>query len=210
MQRGTYIERVLRLIYSGYVTDDSEITVGMVNNILPDAIASAAKQNYKEAIAIDGIAYVNGSFYTTYKDISPVYDEKYLWKVELPEIPVGIGENFGISTMVLKDSAKNQTYPLIPITQNQKTYFQTMRTIPNKTLFYYENKFAYIVSTLMLNQYTTTVTMISGGDASDLDSELNVPADYYELMDKYLITKLAGSRLQLKDQTNDGADTVTR
>ncbi len=210
MLRGDYIERVLRLIYGGYVTDDSEITIGMVNNLLPDAIATAAKQCYKDAIMVDGIGYVNGSFYTTYKGIVPSFDEKYLWKVELPEIPVGIGENYGISTIILKDSAKNLTYPLIPITENQKTFFQTMRQIPNKTLFYYEGKFAYIVSTLMLNQYTTSVTMISGGDPTDLNSTLNVPPDYFPIMDQYLLTKFGASRLQQKDVTNDGADTVTR
>ena len=210
MTRKTYIERVLREIYGGYVSDDSEITVGMVNNILPDAIANAAKQCYKEAMAIDGIAYVNGSFYTTYKSIVPSFDEKYIWKVALPEIPVGIGENYGISTMILKDSLKNLTYPLIPLTENQKTFYQGMRTIPNKTLFYYEGGVAYIISTLMLNQYTVSVTMISGGDSSDLNSTLNVPPDYFEGMDKYLITKLAGSRLQLKDTSNDGSDLVTK
>lgn len=210
MTREIYIERVLRLIYGGYVSDDAEITPGMVNNILPDAVANAAKQCYKEAIGIDGIAYVNGSFYTTYKGIAPTFDEKYLWKIALPEIPVGIGENYGISTIQLKDSNKNVTYPLIPITENQKTFFQTMRQIPNKTLFYYEGGFAYIISTLILNQYTASVTMISGGDSTDLNSTLNVPPDYFEMMDKYIIVKLAGSRLQPKDVVNDGADNVVR
>lgn len=210
MIRATYIERILRLVYSGYITDDSEITVGMVNNLLPDAIATAAKQNYKEAIAIDGIGYVNGSFYTTYKGIVPSFDEKYLWKVTLPEIPVGIGENYGISTIQLKDSNRNVTYPLIPITENQKTFFQTMRQIPNKTLFYYEGGDAYIVSTLILNQYTASVTMISGGDPTDLNSVLNVPPDYLPLMDQYLLTKLTASRLTPKDIVNDGADNVVK
>jgi len=153
---------------------------------------------------------VNGSFYTTYKSIIPSFDEKYVWKIALPEIPVGIGENYGISTIVLKDSAKNLTYPLIPISENQKTFFQTMRQIPNKTLFYYEGGYAYILSTLMLNLYTASVTMISGGDSTDLDSTLNVPPDYFEMMDKYLITKLAGSRLQPKDILNDGSDNVVK
>lgn len=210
MTRKTYIERVLRLIYGGYVTDDSEITVGMVNNLLPDALATAAKQNYKEAVGIDGIGYVNGSFYTTYKGIVPSFDEKYLWKVALPEIPVGIGENYGISTIQLKDSAKNLTYSLIPITENQKSYYQTMRNIPNKTLFYYEGKYAYIISTLILNQYTANITMISGGDPTDLNSELNVPPDYLPMMDQYLLTKLTASRLAPKDNVNDGADSVVK
>lgn len=210
MTRKTYIERILRLVYGGYVTDDSEITVGMVNNLLPDAIATAAKQCYKDAIMVDGIGYVNGSFYTNYKGIAPSFDEKYTWKVLLPEIPVGIGENYGVSTLQFKDSLGNLSYPCIPITENQKTFFQTMRPIANKTLYYLEGIYIYAKSTLLLNQYTSNVTMISGGDATDLNSILNVPPDYFPVMDQYLLTKLGASRLQPRDVTNDGADVVTK
>jgi len=45
-----------------------------------------------------------------------------------------------------------------------------MRPIPNKVLYVYEGKFAYVFSTLLLNQYTASVTMISGGDSTDLQA----------------------------------------
>ena len=52
MTRRHYIERILRQIYGTYVRDDSSITENLVNSWLNDGIAIAAKQNYRENIAI--------------------------------------------------------------------------------------------------------------------------------------------------------------
>lgn len=207
MTRRFFIERELRQIYGGQPTDDSEITVGLINTWLQDAIAVAAKQNYKEGMMADDICYVNNSFYTTYKALPITFDEKYTWSLELPEIPIGIGTNFGISTLELKDSSGNLSYPLVWLSQNQRTFFRTMRPIPNKTLALPQGKFVYITSTLLLNQYTGTVTMISGGDSTDLDSEINVPPDYFSTMVEYLKQQLSFERAQVKDMANDGQDT---
>ena len=57
MTRRHYIERILRQIYGTYVRDDSSITENLVNSWLNDGIAIAAKQNYRENIAIDGILF---------------------------------------------------------------------------------------------------------------------------------------------------------
>ena len=104
MTRRHYIERILRQLYGTYVSDDSSITENLVNSWLNDGIALAAKQNYKENIAIDGIGFVNNSFYTTFKGIAVSKDERYVWKVELPQIPLGIGRNEGVSTIRLKET----------------------------------------------------------------------------------------------------------
>ncbi len=84
-----------------------------------------------------------------------------------------------------------------------------MRPIPNKVLYYYEGSIIRAKSTLLLNQYTANVTMISGGDSSDLDSELNVPADYYPIMVEYIRKQLMEERLAPVDSTNDGLDAIT-
>lgn len=206
--RRIFIERTLRQIYGGQPSDDSTITVNLVNKYLEDAIAAAAKANYKDAITIDGIGYVNNSFYTTFKDIAITSDGNFTWKVQLPQIPIGIGQNEGISTFRLKDESGNITLPFVPLTENQKTYYQGMRLIPNKILYYYEGSYAYIISTLILNQYTVDVTMISGGDATDLDSILNVPPDYYPVMIEYLKQQLMFERMTPTDDTNDGRDII--
>lgn len=204
MTRLFYIQRILRQVYNGEPTDDAVITTNYVNSLIQDAVAVAAKQNYKEAMMVDDICYVNNGFYTTYKGIAVTKDEQFTWKVALPEVPVGIGTNFGISTLQFKDALGNISYPCIPLSENQKTYYQTMRAIPNKTLFYYEGAFIYAKSTILLNQYTASVTMISGGDSTDLTSQLNVPPDYIPVMDTYIVPKLLALLNQRKDMANDG------
>ena len=92
MTRAEFIERTLRQIYGGYVSEDSSITPMLVNSWLNDAIALAAKTNYTDNLKLDGIGYVNNSFYTTFKGIAPTLDEINLWKLQLPQIPVGIGK----------------------------------------------------------------------------------------------------------------------
>src|SRR6266496_6346701 len=95
-----FIERALRQIYGGHPSDDATITINLVNVWLDDAIAVAAKKNYTDSIAIEGIAYVNNSFYTTYKGLTLSEDEFGIWKIILPQIPFGIGQNEGVSTVI--------------------------------------------------------------------------------------------------------------
>lgn len=209
MLRKTYIEQVRRLIYGGQPDSDAEITVGLVNAWLPQAIGVAAKACYKDALTIDGISYVNNSFYTTFKSLAITEDEQFLWKVTLPEIPVGIGTSEGLSTMVLRDNESRQlTYPVIWLSQNQRSFARGMRTVPNKLLAYSEGTFVYIESALILQDYTAQVTMISGGLSTDLNGTLNVPPDYFPVMTEYLKTQLMFERSVPKDITPDGQDLI--
>lgn len=206
MTRAEFIERALRQVYGGYVTEDSSITPMLVNSWLNDAIALAAKTNYTDAVRLDGIGYVNNAFYTTFKGLAPVKDEKNLWKVTLPQVPVGVGVNEGISTLQLKDSNGNLSLPCIPISENQKTYFQSLANLPNKTIFYNEGENVFIVSNLKLSDYTASVTMVSGGNSTDLSSTINVPSDYMPLIVQYVQQQLILEKSRPQDVANDGAD----
>lgn len=206
MTRAEFIERTLRQVYGGYVSEDSSITPMLVNSWLNDAIALAAKTNYTDNLKLDSIGYVNNSFYTTFKGIVPTADEKNVWKIQLPQVPVGIGNNEGVSILSFKDSKNNVSFPSIPITENQKTYFQMMRPIPNKTLYYTNGDHIYVLTTVTLNNYTASVTMVSGGDSSDLSSTINVPSDYMPTIVQYVQQQLLLQKNAPKDLTNDGAD----
>jgi len=205
MLRSQFIEQVLRQIYGGYVQEDSSITPMLVNQYIDQAIAFAAKTNYNDNLRLDGVAYVNNSFYTTFKDIAISRDGD-LWKVTLPQVPVGIGANEGISTFQVKDNLGRLSLPCIPLTENQKTYFQSLQNPPFKPLYYVEGNLAYIVTNLLLNSYTATITLVSGGNSSDLDSNLNVPGDYIPLMIEYIQKQLLLMKAQPKDMQNDGQD----
>lgn len=208
LSRRQYIEQVRRLIYNGQPSDDASITVGLVNQVLNQAIGVAAKANYKDNVTIDGIGFVNNSFYTKFGNLAISSDGNFKWKVTLPDVPVGVGYNEGISTLELQDSSGQITRPFVPLSENQKTFYQNMRPIPNKVLYYYEGNLLYALSTLLLNQYTANVTMVSGGLSTNLDSTLNVPPDYIPVMTEYLMKYFLFEKSQPKDVTNDGEDFV--
>jgi len=209
MNRRTYIELIRRQIYGSQPSDDAEITVGLVNKWLDISIAAAAQQNYKGNIALEGISYVNNGFYTTFKNIAVTKDENFLWKVALPQIPVGIGENDGVPILVFKDAANNQlSQNVVWLTQNQRSFNSGRRQIPNKLLAYQEADYIYILSTITLSQYTASVTMISGGTSTDLTSTINVPPDYFTVIVDYMKTQLMFQRQMPQDVQNDGLDAI--
>jgi hypothetical protein len=206
MTRAEFIERTLRQVYGGYVTEDSSITPMLVNSWLNDAIALAAKTNYTDAVKLDGIGYVNNAFYTTFKGLTATKDEKSLWKITLPQVPVGVGVNEGISTLQFKDENGNLSLPCIPISENQKTYFQSLANLPNKTIYYNEGTYVYVISNLKLSDYTASVTMVSGGDSSDLNAVLSIPSDYMPVIVQYVQQQLIIQKSRPQDVANDGAD----
>lgn len=209
MNRRTYIELIRRQIYGSQPSDDAEITVGLVNKWLDISIAAAAQQNYKGNIALEGISYVNNGFYTTFKNIVVTKDENFLWKVALPQIPVGIGENDGVPILVFKDAANNQLFQnVVWLTQNQRSFNSGRRQIPNKLLAYQEADAIYVISTIILSQYTASVTMISGGTSTDLTSTINVPPDYFTVIVDYMKTQLMFQRQMPQDVQNDGLDAI--
>lgn len=207
ISRKAYIELIRRQIYGQQPEADAEITVGLVNRWLNVAVAAAAKQNWKENIAIDGISYINNSFYTTFSGIVPTKSGTNLWKIELPQIPLGIGNTEGISMVRFNDAARAEiSFPLVMLSQNQVSYWRGMRTIPNKTLGYSEGKYVYVLTTLRLSDYTGSVTMVSGGDGDDLTSTVNVPDDYFPVIVEYMKQQLMFQRSVPKVTANDGLD----
>ncbi|NBU53773.1 MAG: hypothetical protein EBS33_05305, partial [Alphaproteobacteria bacterium] len=149
------------------------------------------------------------SFYITFKGLAVTKNEINLYRVTLPQIPIGIGNDEGISTLEFKDSwSKKISYPVIWLTQNQVAYQRGMRTIPNKLLAYSQGEFVYIITPLNITNYTATVTMVSGGASTDLNSTLNVPNDYLPMITDYLKTNLMFQRSVPQDLQNDGMDFV--
>ena len=70
MTRRKFIEMVLRQIYGDQPSDDANITYNLVNVWLEQAIGLAAKQNYKDNISIEGIGFLNNSFYTKFTGLT--------------------------------------------------------------------------------------------------------------------------------------------
>ena len=208
LTREQYIEQIRRQIYGGQPNDDAEITVSLVNQLLNQGIGYAAQKCYQDNLKIEGIASVNNGFYTTFKGIAVTKDENFLWRITLPEVPPGIGVTEGISSLVFKSDTNQISYPVLLMTMNQQTISKGMRAIPNKLIGYQQGAYVYVLSTIQLNQYTATATVISGGDSTDLDSILNVPPDYLNFVTEFLKQQLNFERFQPVDEKADGLDSV--
>lgn len=201
------IERVIRKVYGEQPNNDASITNNLVNKWIEDAIAAAAKLNYKESIQLDGIGYVNNSFYLTFKNIVFTQDEQFQFIGTLPQIPLGIGKNQGISSLRIKDNQNNISYDVLPLSEDEWTFARALPPIPNKLLYKPEGRSIYVLTTLLLNiGYTATASMISSGDDTNLDSVLNVPQEYIPAIIEYCSNMLMQERQVPKDITNDGAD----
>ena len=207
MTRYQLIERVLRQIYNGQPSDDSNITFGLVNQWLNDAIGVAAKKNYTDNIQMDGVSYINNSFYTTFKNLD-IYAEtvdNVTYRVDLPSIPVALGRNEGVATLqFVGDKKTSQT--AIPLSMNQVAYKELLRPIQNKIAYWIEGDNIYVKSSIPLTSYKATLRMVSGGDSTDLDSTLIVPDDYMPVVVEYIKGQLAFEKSRPIDQSNDGVD----
>jgi hypothetical protein len=207
MTRNAFIERILRQIYNGQPSDDSNITHNLVNQWLNDAIGMAVKKNYTDNIQIDGISYVNNSFYTTFTniDINAETVDTVTYSIDLPVIPYALGKNEGVAMLqFVGDKKTSQT--AIPLSMNQVAYQEQLRPIQNKILYWIEGKNIYVKSSIPLTSYKATLRMISGGDSTDLTSTLIVPDDYMPMIVEYIKGQLAFEKSRPIDQSNDGVD----
>lgn len=208
MTRYQLIEQILRQVYGTQPSDDASITPNLVNQMINQGIGIAVKQNYRDAVQLDGIGYINNSFYTTFKGISIIQDEQFVWKVVLPQVPFAIGKNEGVSTLRFKDTNGELSRPAVWLSQDQVTYFQSLQAPTNKILAAQQGSDIFVYSTLLLSQYQAQVTIISGGNNSDLNSKLNVPDDYIPAIVDYVTKALMLSRTQIQDNANDGNDAI--
>ena len=206
MTRKTFIERILRQIYDGQPSDDSSITFNLVNQWLNDAIGLAAKKNYTDSIQMDGVAYVNNSFYTSYSSLTITQVDNTTFKFTLPQIPVALGKNEGIATLQFSNSKTPTSFGAVPLSMNQVGYQDTLRPIQNKVVYWPQGQEVYMSTGIPLTAYKANVRMISGGDSTDLNSTLIIPDDYVPVMVEYIKAQLAFERSRPIDTNNDGVD----
>jgi hypothetical protein len=206
MTRKTFIERILRQIYNGQPSDDSSITFNQVNQWLNDAIGVAAKKNYTDSIQMDGVAYVNNSFYTSYSGLTITSVNNTTFKFTLPQIPVALGKNEGLATLNFSNNNTPTTFGAVPLSMNQVGYQDTLRPIQNKVVYWPQGQEVYMSTGIPLTAYKANVRMVSGGDSTDLNSTLIIPDDYVPVMVEYIKAQLAFERSRPIDTSNDGVD----
>lgn len=208
MLRIELIEQLRRQVYGDFPADEATVTDNLINQYISQGCGIAAKKNYTDNIQLEGIGFTNNSFYSTFKGLEITQDEQFLYRFTLPQIPLGIGSVDGISRFRFKDSTGNISYDGVMLSENQLGYARSMRPIPNKILCYPEGGYGYAITTLILSPYTAMVTMISGGDETDLNSTLNIPSDYIPIIIEYVKAQVSFQRQQISDQANDGVDSI--
>jgi hypothetical protein len=208
MTRYQLIEQILRQVYGTQPSDDASITPELVNQMINQGIGLAVRQNYKDAVQLDGIGYINNSFYTTFKGLTVTPEEQFVYKIILPQVPMGIGKNEGVSSLRFKDSKEEFSKPVVWLSQDQVTYFQSLQAPTSKILASQQGSTILVYSTLILNQYTAAATIISGGESRELLSQLTVPDDYIPIIVDYVTKALMASRVQIQDNANDGNDAI--
>lgn len=204
MTRQALIERILRLIYNDQPTDDSSITVNLVNEWLNDGIGLAAKKNYTDNLQIEGVATISNSFYTTFSNLSIATADSDLFVINLPQVPFGIGVTEGIASLEIYDNKKSKAG--VPLSTAQSVYQNVIRPIQNKFVYWYEGNKVYIKSGAIISSYKAKVRMISGGASTDLSSQLNVPDDYIPVIVEYMKILIANKQRPI-ETANDGMDT---
>ncbi|MFS8083146.1 MAG: hypothetical protein ACMG51_06820 [Ginsengibacter sp.] len=204
MTRLTLIRRLIRDVFGSQPMNDTNLTDNFVNVFINEGIAIAIKQNWKESIQLDGIAYVNDSYISSYKGLTVTKDEDFIYKVTLPSIPTALGRNEGFQSLRFKAVDGKVSNDCVILNSSQIP-FMNYREIPNRILAYYEGGNVFAQSTLPLNTYTAQVRMISAGD-TDLNGELNIPDDALSIVTGYVSTILIRERQVRKDDSNDGID----
>lgn len=209
MTRLFFIQRIVEQLYGGKPPDSRSISDNMVNSFLNDGIAVMAKESYKENLKIDNIAYVNNSFYTSYKNLAITSGDTFgEYESILPQIPIGIGRNEGIASAQIK-IGNNLSKPVIILTPSQWNQFDLLPQPTGVPCLPEGNKLLF-KSTLGLNIYTVTIRMISGGDSTDLTSIINVPDEWFDALNTYVLNKLLLEKSQPKVNENTGIDNTQK
>lgn len=204
--RRMVLETIQRLMLGGMASDDTELTINLINQHLNAAIGYAAKTNYKEEIQLNGIENVSDAFYTSFTNINISKDQNTGWyNATLPQQPAGIGAGWDISGFMLTtgSGAKLFAHPISP----REVEFLYNAKKPCNEIFYWVNRDTVSLhSGQDITKYKANVRMIST-QSSDLDSVVTIPDGYMPVVVKYM-SEVLGIEVQRPiDSSSDGVET---
>lgn len=204
--RRMVLETIQRLMLGSIASDDTELTINLINQHLNAAIGYAAKTNYKEEIQLNGIENVSDTFYTSFTNINISKDQNTGWyNATLPQQPAGIGAGWDISGFMLTtgSGAKLFAHPISP----REVEFLYNAKKPCNEIFYWVNRDTVSMhSGQDITKYKANVRMIST-QSSDLDSVVTIPDGYMPVVVKYL-SEVLGIEVQRPiDSSSDGVET---
>lgn len=206
MTRKVLIEQIRRLYYGGVPSDDANLSEKEVNLYINQALAYMAKVNYTDAIKLDGIETVSDAFYSTFKNLALSLDaDTGYYYLTLPHPPLGLSRGYGISSVTFHVSTGLAKAP-IPISPRELDLMDNMKRPPSKIFYWAEGSKLWFKSPYYnLTGKNAIVRMVSS-ENTDLNAELNVPAEYITDMVNWIMNQLKIRKQMPEDTTNDGLD----
>jgi hypothetical protein len=121
-----------------------------------------------------------------------------------------MGMSQGISKLQFVNPQNYVSMDAIPVSMNQAAYVDRLPAIQNKIVYWPEGVFIRCKTPIQLFNYTATVKMVSAGDATNMQSIINIPDDYMPAVIEYVKQQLAWERMQPQPRENDGEDSINQ
>lgn len=204
--RKQILETVQRLMLGGVASDDTELTIGLINQHLNGAIGYAARVNYKEEIELNGVESVADAFYSDFTAIAVTKDSVTgLYTVILPQQPVGLGAGWDISSFYLITGSGARIFAH-PISPREVEFLYASSKPCNEVFYWISGVTVSLYSCKDISKYKAYIRMISS-QATDFNTPINLPDAYLPLVVEYL-AKILGIEVQRPiDISNDGVET---
>jgi hypothetical protein len=200
------IELVQRQLSGGTISQDSELTSGLINQYINSAVGYAVKAQYKEEIQLNGIENISDAFYSEFIGITITKDTvSGQYRAALPQQPVGIGAGWDISDFMLIAGSGAKIFAK-PISPREVHFLYDLDGGCDEVYFWVNGTTASLHSCSDITKYKANVRMISS-QSSDPDAPMNIPDAYLPLMIEY-IDKTLGIQMNVTiDSSEDGKPT---
>jgi len=205
--RGNICELIQRALNGGFASDDTEITIPLINLYLNSAIGFAVKSNYKETIQLEGTEGVSDGFYAIYTGISITKDALTgLYSATLPQQPAGVGAGWDVSYFMIITGSGKKLFAY-PISAREIPYLYDNGSDCNEIYYWTNKNIATLHSCNDITKYKAQVRMICT-QSDDMSSTITLPDGYLPVVIEYM-AKTLGIQIQVPiDVSSDGVPTT--
>jgi hypothetical protein len=205
MTRAELIAQIRRMYYGGLPSEDAGLREKEVNQLLNQAIAYVAKENYIDHIKVDNIETVDDAFYSTFKGLAITKDnDTGYYSTTLPHPPVGLSRGYGIATVTFPVSTGLAKAPTA-VSPREVDFIEQIKLPPSKIFYWAEGDKLWFKSYVNLVGKFAIVRMISH-ENSDLTAELNVPGEYIPSIINWIMSQLSVRKQMSGDLLREGVD----
>lgn len=195
-------EIILIELANGIPSDDFPITLRQIGIEINLAYGVVAKKNFYENANFDGYTYINDSFLSTYSAVAVSLDDPTGLKYSImPSSVVGLPKNRGV-VRVSPPRGYRLTYK--KIAAKDVSIYSGSPEIPNVILYWEENGRIWYLSCGALQPSATVNITMAGQNDNNLDTELKMPIEALEEVQRIVVAKLRPTVNTPIDKLNDG------